>query len=77
MLLVVQQNRFFLHAFGKRIAYGQTTGQLAGLLWSRDDFVTSTALLRIIILIYLFNHVLTDIARACLEGDLLSINSKY
>lgn len=32
MLLVVQKNRSFFHAFDKGIAYGQTTGQLAGLL---------------------------------------------
>lgn len=77
MLLVVQQNRSFLHDFDKGIAYGQTTGQLAGLLQSWDVFATSTALLRVIIFIYLFNNALIDIASACLEGDLLSMNSKY
>lgn len=73
----MQQNRSFLHVFDKGIGYDQTTGQLAGLLQSQDDFVTSSALLRVIIFICPFNNVLTDIASACLEGDLLSINSKY
>lgn len=80
MLLVVQQNRSLLHVFDKGIAYGQTTGQLAGLLQSWDVFATSTALLSVLIFIlsvYLFNNVLTDIANACLEADLLSMNSKY
>lgn len=52
-------------------------GNWLDYLWSWDDFVTSTALLGVIIFVYLFNNVLTGIASACLEGDLLSINSKH